>query len=140
MATADKNTIGVTPKAQKILDQMSEGGAFADQMDAAKFAISIAIRRGAKPGEVTGAGTKWNVGSFDTDKQLSNLISIIFPNITTQYRAIESLIDSGLAIIARDYVRADHFDLANVLRGLEAQKMRRSSESHRSDQRTTKVR
>ena len=118
MAT-DKNTIGVTTKAQKVLDQMAETGVFPDQMDAAKFAMSIAIRRGAKPAEVPGAGTKWNVGSFDPDNELRNLIPIIFPNVKGPYRAIESLIDSGLDIVARDYLKTQHFDFAAVLQTLD---------------------
>ena len=119
MATADKNTIGVTPKAQKILDQMSQDKPFADQMDAAKFAMSIAIRRAAKPGEVTGAGTKWNVGSFDPDGELRNLLPIIYPDLKTPYRALESLIDSGLEIIAREYLKGGQFDIAHVLKDVD---------------------
>lgn len=122
MATADKNTIGVTPKAQKILDQMSEDKAFADQMDAAKFAMSIAIRRGAKPGEVTGAGTKWNVGSFDPNGELRNLLPILYPDLKTPYRALESLIDSGLQIVAQEHLKGSTFDLAATLKAFEPKK------------------
>jgi hypothetical protein len=122
MATTDKNTIGVTPKAQKILDQMSEDKAFADQMDAAKFAMSIAIRRGAKVGEVNGAGTKWNVGSFDPNGDLRNLLPIIYPDLKTPYRGLESLIDSGLQIVAQDYLKGGKFDLATALKPAEAKK------------------
>jgi hypothetical protein len=118
MATTDKNTIGVTPKAQKILDQMSEDRVFADQMDAAKLAMSVAIRRRAKPGEVAGAGTKWNVGSFDPEGYLRQLMPILFPDNHTPYRVVESLIDSGLEIIARHYLKEGSFDLVPLLKDL----------------------
>lgn len=129
MATADKNTIGVTPKSQKVLDQMTEAGVFAEEQDAAKFAMAIAIRRGAKPGEVTGASTKWNVGSFDTDGQLRSMLPILFPALKTPYRALESLIDSGLEIIAQDYLKGSSMDLPAVIKALDkGQKERTPSE------------
>jgi hypothetical protein len=119
MAATDKNTIGVTSKSQKVLDQMTEAGVFAEEQDAAKFAMAIAVRHGMQPGEVSGASTKWNVGSFDTDGQLRNMLPIIFPALKTPYRALESLIDSGLGIIAEEYLKGGGIDLAAIIKNVE---------------------
>jgi hypothetical protein len=111
--------------AVETLDPMSEDKAFADQMDTAKFAMSIAIRRGAKPGEVTGVGTKWNVGSFDPDGQLRNLLPIIYPDLKTPYRALESLIDASLHIVAQEHLKGGTFDIAAALKSLEPKQRKR---------------
>lgn len=109
----DKNTIGVTPQAQKVLDSIAEQNLFPDQMDAAKFAMALAIRRGRRPADVSAVDTKWNVGSFDKDGRLRDLIPILFPQIDTPYRAVESLINIGLDIISGESKTG--FDLLTLL-------------------------
>ncbi len=109
----DKNTIGVTTKAQQILDMIAEQNLFPDQMDAAKFAMALAIRRGAKPSDTPGVDTKWNVGSFDKDGRLRDLIPILFPETDTPYRAVESLMNTGLEILAKE--SGGGFDLLAIL-------------------------
>jgi len=72
---------------------------FKDQIDAAKFAMSLAINSGIGDGPAEGADTTWNIGSFDPNGELRTLIPLLFPNIDTPYRLIEYLINAGLKII-----------------------------------------
>ena len=65
----DKRTIGVSEAADRVLADVVEQAHFSDGVDAATFAMAIAINAGACEGElnliVEGANTKWNVGSFE---------------------------------------------------------------------------
>ncbi len=99
---SDKNTIGVTIRAQQVLDLIGERGLFLDQMDVAKFAMALAIRRGVTPSDTPGADTKWNVGSFDKDGRLRDLVPILFPDVEAPYRAVESLVNAGLEIMGKE--------------------------------------
>lgn len=105
----DKNTIGITPTNQNILDYIFEKRLFNDQIEVAKMALAYAISKGIKPTEVKGADTKWNVGSFDRDGKIRTLLPILFPNTNAPYRATESLVNEGLEMLA-DY-RALHHDI-----------------------------
>lgn len=98
MAT-DKITIGLTPENRSRIEQIMEQGIFKDKMDAAKFALSVAINEGIEPGEAEGTDTVWNVGSFDSDGQLKLIIPLLFENIDTPYRAVELLLNAGIEII-----------------------------------------
>ena len=44
-------------------------------------------------------GTKWNIGSVDTDQYLRNLIISLYPDVKTPYRTIEILMNKGLTSI-----------------------------------------
>ncbi|MCF8118359.1 MAG: hypothetical protein K9K33_18310 [Desulfarculaceae bacterium] len=96
----DKKTIGLTPENRNVAEALVEMRYFRDQIDAAKFAMSIAIHRGEQPSGIEGAETIWNVGSFDSEGKLKNLIINIFPNIDTPYRTIEYFANVGFQIIA----------------------------------------
>ena len=51
--TTDKVTIGVTDENGKLLESLTEKGLFADQMDAAKLALSLAVRKLIADGKLT---------------------------------------------------------------------------------------
>jgi len=76
-----------------------EVNAFKEKLDAAKFAMSVAIKSDVIPSQAEKAGTIWNVGSFDPQGELRQLIGVFYPECETPYRAIEHLIDAGLKII-----------------------------------------
>jgi hypothetical protein len=97
----DKKTIGLTPTGEKTMQQLMDQGCFKDMMDAAKFAMSIAIREGATPGSTEGANTIWNVGSFDSDGQIRQILPVLFHDCDTPYRAAESLVDQGLQLLSK---------------------------------------
>ena len=102
----DKKTIGLTDANKVILDQVVEKAGFKRDMDAAKFAFALAVNRGCEPAHVEGAGTIWNVGSFDEGGDLKALMQNLFPNAEAPYRALESLMNTGFSLLAAE-MKAD---------------------------------
>ena len=98
----DKKTIGLTNANKTIMDEVVEKGGFKRDMDAAKFAFALAVNRGYGPGAVEGAGTIWNVGSFDEGGDLKALVQNLFPNVDASYRALESLVNTGFGVLAAE--------------------------------------
>lgn len=96
----DKKTIGLTPGNRTVIEELVQQKFFKDQIDAAKFAMALAIQSGMQPGSAEGAETIWNVGSFDPDGQLKNLIPSLFPGTDAPYRALEHFVNAGLQLIA----------------------------------------
>jgi hypothetical protein len=114
----DKNTIGVTATGSAILEEVVHKGLFGDQMDAAKFAIALAIRSGIEPGEAVGANTKWNVGSFDKDGHLRATLTALFPAIASPYRLSEYLIDRGLVLLSEELAGNPDLDVGIIQKRL----------------------
>lgn len=98
----DKTTIGLTPDNRKVIEKMMEH--FNEQMDGARFAMSLAIKSGEEPSKIENAETVWNVGSFDPDGEIRDLIQALYPDNDSPYRAAEYFINSGLRQID------DHLD------------------------------
>lgn len=98
---ADKKTIGIVPELLPTLQSLLEAGHFEHEFDAAKFAMAYAIDQGAQPGSADGAGTKWNVGSFDGDGSLRSVIEALYPEEATPYRLVEHFINDGLRRLKR---------------------------------------
>lgn len=92
----DKKTIGLTPKGEAVMQEIMSLNYFKDMIDAAKFAMSLAINLKSQPRQLERASTIWNVGSFDPEGELRQLIPIFYSGCTTPYRAVEYLIDVGL--------------------------------------------
>jgi hypothetical protein len=111
----DKKTIGLTPAGEKIMQQLMGLGYFKDMMDAAKFAMSVAIRNDAAPTSIEGASTIWNVGSFDSDGQIRQIIPTLISNCDSPYRAAESLIDQGLQSLLADLQAGPSFNPLNMV-------------------------
>ena len=98
--SVDKNTIGITKSNASLLSNIVSAGRFADEMDAAKFAMAYAIRRGMRSGATQGAETKWNVGSIDRDGSLKSLVEALCPDTSEPYRLIEHLMNEGIQQIS----------------------------------------
>ena len=117
----DKRTIGVTEAADDVLGLMVKQGHFSDGIDAAKFAMAIAINAGAGEGRqdltVESAGTKWNVGSFDPGSQLRSLITALHPDTSQPYRLLEFLIDDGLRRVSEHIASEGELDVIALLDG-----------------------
>ncbi len=96
----DKKTIGLTEFGRGVIQSLIDRGWFNDQMDVARLAVAIAIKHGNKPDQLENAGTVWNVGSFDPDGEFKKIIPILFPDVSTPYRATEYLINAGLIHIS----------------------------------------
>lgn len=101
MATekADKKTLGVTSSNEKTLNALASAGRFNTDIEAAKFALAYAINEGVTRGTTDGTGTKWNVGSFDSDGGLKAVIEALYPDEPSPYRLIEHLINAGLQLM-----------------------------------------
>jgi hypothetical protein len=111
----DKVAIGLTTPNDQFVGQLMESRLFGQEMDAAKLAMSIAIARKASLGELQGAGTKWNIGSFDRDGQLRRLMSVLYPTVDEPYRAIEFLINTGFKIMIDACRNASTIDVRRLL-------------------------
>jgi len=96
---ADKKTIGVTDGNENKLTELVSAGHFLTESDAAKFAMAYAIEQNIGRGVTEGAGTKWAVGSFDTDHALKAVVEALYPDEVNPYRQIEHLINEGLTLL-----------------------------------------
>jgi hypothetical protein len=112
-SVTDKKTIGLTNSGESIMQDIMSLNYFKDMIDAAKFAMSLAINQNPEIYPTEGASTIWNVGSFDPDGELRQLIPTFFPSCKTPYRAVEYLIDIGLKQIY-DQVKSGTFDIAEI--------------------------
>lgn len=112
----DKKTIGLTDANKTIMDQVVEKAGFKRDMDAAKFAFALAVHRGSAPGQVEGAGTIWNVGSFDEGGDIKALIQNLFPNTDAPYRALESLMNTGFSLLAAEIKVSPGLRIEDLLR------------------------
>jgi Fe-S oxidoreductase len=98
--STDRKTIGLTDDNKETIRLITkERQWFRDQMHAAKFAMSLAINEGIAPTNTEQAGTVWNVGSFDPDNELKELIGVLFPDYDAPYQVVESLVNAGLELI-----------------------------------------
>jgi hypothetical protein len=111
----DKKTIGLTREGELVMQKLMDLNYFNEMIDAAKFAMSFAINADVQPSQAEGAATIWNVGSFDSDGQLRQLISILFPTCETPYRAIEYLVDAGLRQI-NEKMNAGVLDISELVK------------------------
>jgi hypothetical protein len=98
----DKKTIGLTEQSKATLDLMVEEMGFKRDMDAAKFAFAFAVQNGSEPIPVEGTGTIWNVGTLDEGGDLKTLIENLYPHVEQPYRALESLMNVGLGLLAEE--------------------------------------
>ncbi len=109
----DKRTIGVTEAAAVMVEQ----GHFSDAIDAAKFAMALAINSLGHAEDLTveGTTTKWNVGSFDPDSQLRSLLDALYPDVDQPYRLLEFLIDDGLHRVSEHMESVGELDVIALL-------------------------
>lgn len=112
----DKKTIGLTDANKAVMDQVVEKTGFKLDMDAAKFAFALAVSRNCEPGALEGAGTIWSVGGFDEGGEIKALIQNLFPANETPYRALESLMNSGFAILSTELAAAPTLRIQDLLK------------------------
>jgi hypothetical protein len=97
MTGDDRTTIGLTPENKATIEEIDDN--FNEQTDAAKFAMSLAIDQGVKSGTTTNTETVWNVGSFDPDGELRNLVIALYPSVESPYVTVEHFVNQGLQLI-----------------------------------------
>jgi hypothetical protein len=112
----DKKTIGLTDANKAIMDQIVEKQGFKHDMDAAKFALALAVSRGCEPAQAEGANTIWNIGTFDGGGDLKGLIQNLFPSVETPYRAIESLMNTGFGLLAEEIKKTPGLRIEDLLK------------------------
>lgn len=112
---ADKKTIGLTNENREITTLLIERGFFKDQMDVAKFAFSLAIKKGIDEIPPGTYDTTWNVGSFDSDGKMKALVLVIEPNLEEPYRKIETIANQGLHYIRKHYEENNDILLEELL-------------------------
>ncbi len=118
--TVDKKTIGITKVNERVLLALEAEGLFASEIEAAKFAMARAIDAGVQRGTTDGAGTKWNVGSVDSDGALKAVVEALYPDETQPYRLVEHLMNEGLRLF--DKGDALPPDVAGVLFEINAER------------------
>ncbi len=112
----DKKTIGLTDANKAVMDKLVETTGFGRDMDAAKFAFALAVSRGSQPGQVEGAVTIWNVGSFDDTGELKALIQNLYPATDMPYRALESLVNSGFTLLNAELKANPSLEIEDLLK------------------------
>jgi hypothetical protein len=96
----DRDSIGLTPDAQRILSDLDSRGWFQDYQHAARFALAYAIRHGVGEGTVKGTETRWAAGNFDNTGEIRAALAALFPTSRTPVRLMEHLVNEGLQLVA----------------------------------------
>ncbi len=117
--SGDRKTIGLTLEGREVLDQLMDTGFFKEQMDAAKFAMTLAINQGIAPGDAEGASTVWNVGSFDPAGEIRQMILALYPEVETPFKACEYFIDEGLSQIKKVVKKQKTVDLLKIIKSTQ---------------------
>lgn len=112
---ADRKTIGVTSGVASTLRDFVERSEFNDEVDVARVAVILAMRQGNEVPEVSGATTKWNVGTFDPTGELKIAVNALHPEIEEPYRYIEGLLHQGAIALTEHLKNFDGLDLEALL-------------------------
>ena len=102
----DKVTLGLTPAADRNLQELMETGWFEDEIDVFKLAIALALREGAavSPAEMVGVGTKWSV-AVDADRRINSMVRLLADENTSRpYALAERYAVAGLVYLHRRLV------------------------------------
>ena len=114
----DKTQFGPNEKSLKVLKNLMDQDLFRQEMDASKFAMSVAIKAGIEPDiEKSGGETKWNIGGFDKDNRIRDIIQTFYPEVEEPVRVIEYFINRGFEIIDENIglsTSVDAMDLINI--------------------------
>jgi hypothetical protein len=109
----DRVTVGVTPDGAENLAALMETGWFQDEMDAYRLAISTALSEALDAPSISGAQTKFNVGTLDRDGRLRQLVTLLHDS-PRPYEDSERLAHAGLQLLRRRIVD-DQMTLAEAL-------------------------
>jgi len=110
----DRETVGLTPENQTILDDLMSRGWFAQGQDAAKLCVALSIAQGVPVGATSGTDTRWAVGNFDKTGELRALIGAMYPECKTPNRLLEHYLNEGLQSIGAK-MRAGNLRLEDLL-------------------------
>lgn len=113
--STDKKTIGVSAESQRVLDLIADKTLFRDQVDSARFAVSLALAKCLQPSTSSDLTTKWNIGTFDPSGDLRTAIMAYYPECTEPYRFAESLLEVGLTLLSHHIQVQGQVDLELLL-------------------------
>lgn len=117
--TRDKTTIGLTPKARRIAERIKEQEGLDDLLDIAVIGMGVALNSGVGIGSAKDSVTTWNVGTFDGNGYLRELVSALYDDLDTPFRQIEYLVNTGLEQLATEYDGAESSsNLTSILKRL----------------------
>src|SRR4051812_5324264 len=102
MATRDQNTVGLTVAGSEDLKRLMETKWFNSELDACRVAMVVAIRRGlsSREEDLVKVTTKYNMGTFDREGQVRQLLSLAGLTTGGTYEAVEGLMHAGLRALA----------------------------------------
>ena len=101
MAAARK-TIGLSPKAKQICDDLHERLRFRDRGDVRDFAVAHAIRSEIEPKKVAKTETIWSVANTSTE--IVAVLEAFYPDEAAEdvYGLYENLSNLGLLALGQD--------------------------------------
>ena len=102
----DKVTLGLTPTADRNLEELMGTGWFENEIDVFKLAIALALREGAAagPDEMVGVETKWSV-AIDADGRIRSIVELLAEEDTSRpYALAERYAVAGLVYLHRRLV------------------------------------
>ena len=103
----DKSTIGLTRRARAIAEVIHSNEGLNDLMDVALLGFAIAVNLRTDIGNAKDAVTTWNVGTFDSNGQLRDLVMALYDGLASPYRQVEYLVNIGLEKLAGEYEGAE---------------------------------
>lgn len=103
----DKTTIGLTQRARDVAELIKKNEGLEDLRDVAAIGLGVALNSGTGLGSIKDAVTTWNVGSFDTNGQLRDLMLALYDDLDTPFRQIEYLVNVGLELLSEEYKGAE---------------------------------
>ncbi len=122
-AKDDRRTLSTSVSANDALARLVAHGFFAEQVEAYRVGIAVALARKLTPADVPerkNVTTKYNVGSVDPEGKLRTLVQLVLPDQAERpYAAMEWLAEAGLRFLI-DQVDSEHKMLAEALTGTEA--------------------
>lgn len=103
MTEQDRQTIGLSPDSQALLEEIQRKDWFEDAQDIARFALAHAIALEEPPGVTAGAETRWAVSGFDKSGELLAIVSSLYPT-DTPVRMMEHLTNRGITLLHKRLV------------------------------------
>ena len=96
-------TVGLSKAGRGRIQRLKENGHFAEQVDAYRFAVALALAAGAEPSEPVGERvTMFNVGTLDPDGRVATAVSTLAETDGEDpYRVAERLAEWGAAELER---------------------------------------
>lgn len=95
----DKDVIGLSTDAQRLLKEIEERGWFSEGQDLARFALAFAVRAKTPAGHTSQVETRWAAGNFDKTGEIRAVLGALYPDCTTPVRLMEHLVNIGIALL-----------------------------------------